>query len=277
MWSGLLYGDEIFDDIPCGPGGCSSMIGATIAVVAGQEVTGRNFDLDHFGTLAGHLVSQASSAGLNGWVYLRDSNGVELQSTPSGSDGSFGFDHLWPGSYYLVGRTFDGQYLGELFDGIPCPGASCPVTGGTPIAVGVAANVGGVVIALGPGPGITGHVTVGGAPTPGVGVDAWSSAGLHVANTATDGAGAFYLPRPAGGWYVSTDSAFGAIDQVNPAIPCPFGSAWSGHCDPTSGAAVTVVEGPPVGGIDFALALSPSIFRDGLESGHVGSWSVVLP
>lgn len=80
-----------------------------------------------------------------------------------------------------------------------------------------------------------------------------------------------------GTFFVSTDNGLGALDEVFDDVPCPFGPAHQGLCDPTTGDPVVVPTiGSLVTDIDFALSGAP-LFADGFETGDTSSWTMSTP
>lgn len=138
------YIGEAYDNIPCPNGACDlNAVGSVVAVSAGTP-TVLNFVLDAGSAISGHAYvgpgtsTPASAPGLTVWVY-------SLAGVQSGVASVFGgfysVEGLAAGSYraVLVGDNANSFLASQIWDGIPCFGASCvPPSSGTTIVVGAA-------------------------------------------------------------------------------------------------------------------------------------------
>ncbi len=281
------YMDELYDDLQCPGGGfsgCNPTTGTPVATVINTTTAGIDFELESFGALTGTVTDDATGDPVSGLrVELWDAAGAYLWSRTTNASGSYTFAGLAAGTYYATTDNFNG-YLDEMYDDLPCVNGApsgCDPDKGTPIVVVLGATTTGIDFALiATDTGLTGVVTdaVTGSPMPGVLIDIWSAAGAHLETTVTRPSGAYYAGLEPGVYFVSTDAGNGTrADEIYDNLSCP-GPAFGGHCDPTAGHPVSVVESGSVGqpgvtaDIDFALE-SSVIFADGFESGDVSAWS----
>lgn len=243
------FQDELFDDIPCHPF-CDVQAGTPVVVTAGSTTPGIDFALDRLGSIQGTLTDAVDGTAISFQpVLVFDSAGSFRDSAFTDSLGEYRVEALSPGSYFVRTSVFS-SWADELFDGIPCE-PSCTVTTGTPIAVALATETGGVDFSLDRLGNIAGEVTAAESGDP-------VSTLLEVHRE--DGSlafstfvfGAFELGSLApGDYFVSTDSSFTdptREDQLFDGFGC------DPACDVTAGTPVTVSSGVVTAGLDFALA-----------------------
>lgn len=140
---------EIYDDLPC-PSSCDVTAGTQLQVTIGASVSGIDFALERLGNLEGTVSDQQTSAPVHSLrLYLYDSQGSFRSYTYSGSDGTYEFEGLLPGTYFLsTGSQYsDKAYLDELYDDLACA-TGCTVTTGTPISVPLAGTTSGIDFSL---------------------------------------------------------------------------------------------------------------------------------
>lgn len=98
-------------------------------------------------TITGHLTDASTGAPLASQtgvvsysVALHDENGHQRQyDKRTGSDGSYAYTGLAPGTYYL--RTINsGGYIDELYPNIMCRAEDCDPVTGTPVTVSAGAT-----------------------------------------------------------------------------------------------------------------------------------------
>jgi uncharacterized surface anchored protein len=273
------YSSEIYDDIPC-PYGCDPTVGTPIAVALNQTISGIDFALLERGTISVTVADVAAGEPIASVrVQLWNDDGDNVGSRDTGTTGLAFFDNLQSGVYYVSTRDFDGDYLDELYDDVPClygAPSGCDPTKGAAIVV-VPETTREIDFALLYfDSGITGTVTdAAGAAIVGASVDVWDEAGNLVDSTETLVTGEYFLRLEPGSYQVSTDNGQGFVDEVYPDVPCLEGPS-ADACDPQQGVAVTVAASGPqmiVTGIDFTLEASAAwIFSDGFESGDLSAW-----
>ncbi|MEO8504032.1 MAG: carboxypeptidase-like regulatory domain-containing protein [Acidobacteriota bacterium] len=238
------YIGEVWNNIPCPHASCDlNTVGTPVDVQGGDPVL--DFALDDGSTISGHAYdgpgnsTPVSALGLTVWVY-------DLGSTVEGvasvfGDGSYSVRGLAAGSYraVLVSDDQNSFFASQIFDGMPCFGASCvPPTGGTAIVLGTTATAtadfhlaSGMRIEGGMVNGATGadvffgpHVFAGAAPTD-LGHNFVS--GGHYALTLP--------PGPAVRLGVLTAGEY--VDQMWHNHPC------AGTCPGTAGELISIVPG----------------------------------
>ncbi len=145
------YLDELYDDRPCIGGGfigCSPSDGEPVVVSASSNTTGVDFTLDRYGTIAGTVTDALTQLPIP-WmnVALYDQDGLYVTSTYTDDHGRYLAGGLFAGTYFALTYDFDG-FAPQLYDGLPCPGASCDPTTGTAIPVALNQAVEGVDFVL---------------------------------------------------------------------------------------------------------------------------------
>jgi hypothetical protein len=276
------YLDELYDDLPCSGGafyGCDPTAGTPIAVTWSTTTASIDFALVPRGSIAGRVIDSLTGEPASVYVVLWSASGQFVGYSYPDSLGAYSLRGLEPGTYYLTAEGF-GDYAGELYEDLPCPGGGfggCDPTTGTPLAVVNGQVTGPIDFKLDfVGSAIQGLVTAEetGAALAGVAIDLWSLAGQHLGTAVTGAAGAYRLFPWSGTYFVSTDAGLEVIDEVWENVACPAGSAFAGLCDPTTGTPVAV--GAVASRVDFALG-PDRIFADGFESGDLSAWSEVMP
>lgn len=266
---------QLYDGLPCPAGSCDPTAGTPVAVTAGAETGGIDFDLSRTGGITGVVTSAVRGLLPFARVVLFDAGGGFEDSTSADSQGRY-FIEAEAGTWFVLAHGLP-EHDAQLYDGIPCPGAACDPTTGTPVPVSAGATTSGIDFVLEPARGITGRVEDGaGNPLPGVAIDVWNTFGDLVGSTITGIGGRYLFDTEEGTFFVSTDNGLGAVDEIWDDVPCPLGPAFEGLCDPTTGDPVVVPSFDAlVPGIDFALSGVP-IFTDGFESGDASAWSAVV-
>jgi len=255
--------DEVFDDIGCTPSPCGIALGHTIEVDGGALAELVDFELAEGSTLAGVATGPFGNPLPDGSVVLFDDQGREVERTPI-DNGAWSFDGIADGSYFLVVLNGSGL-VDELFDNIPCPGASCDVTQGTSAQVAgdgsapivtagqaavpamapgaTRAGTFGISFALESGSRIRGRLV--GPSSQGL-ADAvvffFDSQGDPAGQATTDATGAFESDAafPAGSYFVATANGDergvggGLVNALFAGSPCPL------ECDVTFGQAIQV-------------------------------------
>ena len=208
------------------------------------------------GYISGTVRDEASGLPLaDVFVYVYNSNGVQIAEGMTNGAGVYTTDELAAGSYYARTSTWLSRdaYFDELYHEVACPFGQCTVTSGTPIHVTAGATTTGIDFSLTPGGRISGTVTdaATGLPLANVYVAVHTSTGSAVTSGRTDSSGVYtsYAQLPSGSFYARTSNNLGYSDEVYADISCP-----SGACSVTSGTPISVTAGTTTAGIDFALS-----------------------
>lgn len=128
------YQDELYDDLPCTGGQCEPTSGTPIAVAAGMNTTGIDFDLVLGGAITGTVTDVATGSPISGSVQVWSSSGEQV-GYDGIYDGDYSVSGLPTGDYFVGTDTESWQgYTDELYDNVFCP-AGCDPTSGTPVAV----------------------------------------------------------------------------------------------------------------------------------------------
>jgi hypothetical protein len=248
---------ELYDHVPCPGGACTVASGTPISVTAGTTRTGIDFALAGGEAVGGTVRDAATGLPLaRVWVYLYNSAGRSVTSAQTDLSGVYTTEHRLPSGTYFA-RT--GNYLGyidELYDDVPCPSYTCPVTSGTPISVTAGATTSGIDFGLMPMGRITGTVrdAATSLPLSGALVIIYRSDGSSLSSaayvyTASTGAWATDVSLLPGTYYARTSGTAGHLDELYDDIPCPYYT-----CPVTTGRSITVTAGATTTGVDFALA-----------------------
>lgn len=267
------YDAEVYDDVPCPNAACNPTIGTAVPVTVGAVTAGIDFGLSPSNVITG-IARGPNGAPLSGVdVTLYDAGGQSRGSTSSDGQGHYELP-AEPGTWYVLAHG-GYYYLSELYAGIHCSG-NCDVTTGTPVVLTEGVDTPNVDFDLIFAHGIMGRVLDHGHPLPGVAIDLWNAAGVHVASTLTAENGAYHFEPDGGTYFVSTDSGMGAVEELWNNVPCPLGPAYQGLCDPTTGTPIPLAsEDSLVTSIDFSLD-GVALFENGFEPGSHG-WSATWP
>ena len=275
----VFFRNELFDDIPCQPT-CDVTTGTPITVALGAGTSGIDLEIDLLGQVRGRVTDAASGHPVfNVSVKAYDASGAVVEDDSTDSDGNYWLFGLDPENHFLAvpPSFFHG---GQIHDGLPCaPG--CDPTVGLAVPTPLNTTVAGLDFALPLEQGLSGRVTAEatGVPLVGVAIDLWdTSTGNLIRSTTTGLDGRYSIAFSTASVHVSTANGFGLQDEIYPNVPCPAGPASIGACDPMTGSAVFVPNGPPaVMGIDFALERFELVFADGFEGGDTTAWTTTVP
>lgn len=128
------YSATVYPNVACSV--CDPRGSGAAVSVGAQSVSGINFTMQAAATIRGHV-----SLPDDGFAYLPRLHSAttlqEVSASYSETDGSYRYSGLLPGSYYVsVQPTLDFSFLGELYNGVPCPiDQPCELNRGTPITV----------------------------------------------------------------------------------------------------------------------------------------------
>ena len=245
----LGYLDELYDDLVCPGGSCSATGGKAITVTAPNTTTGIDFTLAAGGRISG-TARNGAGAPISATLHFYDSSGNWAGYANTDSSGAYVSAGLPSGSYRVTTSNWQG-YVDEAYDDLPCPGGSCNITAGTPVAVTASATTSGIDFVLAPGARIGGRVVdMSGAPLRNVAVRFYDAAGISWGSAYTDESG-FYQTSgmPSGTYYANTANWRGYLDVLYDGVPCPGGS-----CGRTGGTPITVTAPETKTGVDFTLA-----------------------
>jgi hypothetical protein len=248
------YVNKLYPNISCPD--CDPTTGTGVAVTIGQTTPNINIAVDRGATVEG-TVTTAGGEPISGAV-IRFFNAAGVSVARGNTDEAGGYITLAAlpqGIYYA--RTLNGLgFVDVLYDQTlvqsPPLGVclACDVSDGTPIALNGTEAKTGVNFALAAGGKISGTVTkaVGGAAVAGVKIRVFNSSFSFVAETFTNGVGAYTTPGlPAGNYFIRTANTAGLIDTLYPNVACV----------PCAGAVenlVTVTNSNVTPNINFALS-----------------------
>jgi len=266
----LSFVDELYNDVACPGGRCALTTGIGVSVTNGAVTSGIDFALATGGTITGTVTDADTKAPLAGTlVYAYDAAGTFEGYANANGSGMYTLTGLATGTHRVLAYGTVGNYVTELYNDIPCPGAKCAITTGTGVSVTTGTATSGIDFALATAVAgtITGTVTDASthAPLAGVSVRAYSASNTWLANTTSDAAGTYTLTGlPAGACYLRSSNTLNYVDELYAGVPCPFGA-----CTVTTGAGVTVVQGQTISGIDFDLAPGGRITGTVVEAGSL--------
>lgn len=141
------YIPVLFQGEACPMAQCPPASGDLVAVMQTAETPNIDFVLAPGGNLSGQIRDMGRDQPLGGaTAHAHRSDGAEVMSVMSASDGTWRIDDLPVGTWYV--RFSHPQFGGELFDSIPCPDNNCIVTTGTPITLTSGSDIAGINGAL---------------------------------------------------------------------------------------------------------------------------------
>jgi hypothetical protein len=180
-------------------------------------------------------------------VYVYDAAGHYVAYGQSSGSGAYVLSSGLPTGTYFARTVNWAGYLDELYDNLACPGGSCSVTSGTPIAVTAGTTRGGIDFSLARGGRIGGTVTNAATGTP-------------LANVKVD--------------FARTSNQAGYLDELYNDLSCT-----NGACTVTAGTPINVTAGATTAGISFGLAQGARIsgvVTDSATGAPLGNVRVVL-
>ncbi len=255
------FQDQLYSGINCTPF-CDPVNGAPINVSEGSDTTGIDFVLIESGSISGEVRLGASPvSGVTVEIY--GAIGNLLSTTTSGSDGSYQFNNLSPGSFYLRTRNTLG-HADVLYDGLPCVGTACRVRDGDAVAVGAGGVVSGIDLLLTAGASISGTVrdAVSTSALSGVRVQLLDDRGAVAAEQTTNASGNYsFGALAAGDYHLVTRGTPGYVDMSHGNVPCPSA------CNGLNGVVVTVSAGGSAGGTNFDLPQGESVSGNVMAGG----------
>ncbi len=205
-------------------------------------------------TVSGRVTQAGTSTGIeNVRIAMRNADASLTFWAGSDATGNYTFTDI-PAGTYFAGTEGAGQYLDELYNEIPCPGATCDYRTGAPIVVGDGATVVGINFTLTLGGRITGQITAVGGATIG---SSWVEV-FKADNTWSSGYTLGARPDyqtvglPPGQYYIRTRNNEQFVNEVYNDVTCM-------GCDPRMGTLVTVTAGADTSDINFQLSPGGSI------------------
>jgi hypothetical protein len=255
--SGYQHRGVLYDGVDCPngpPAGCSLALGTEVLVAAESVTAGVNFELQPLAAFNGSVVPVGSTNPISSYqvrVWDEAHNFVRSGwfSTPS-----WELLAIQPGEYYVSVSHVD--YLGELFDDLPCPAGDVPAcdptflaptvtatsgstTGGINFELELLGSIAGTVTRADTGELFYGHVEV------------FDGAGQVLRSVWAQGE--YSVGGLETGTYTVKASGSNSTPILFDNVPCPPG------CDPTTGTPVAVVRGSTTSGIDLVVPALGSI------------------
>ncbi len=239
------YVNQHFGGAPC-VANCGLTGGASFTVQAGQTTSGIDFALSVGGRISGTATDATTGMPLPAVsLVILDASAAQVSVGATDGRGHYLTGAGLPsGTYYA--RTWNREYVDQLYAGIPC--GQCPLTSGTPIPVTVGATTGGIDFAMQKAGSIAGTIRDGsGQPLERVAVIAVANFNYWYAST--DATGRYIISDlPEGSYVVKTNNTDGYVDEAWVDVPC--GTFCS---DVAAATPVPVTLGLTTSGIDFVL------------------------
>ncbi|HSE42695.1 MAG TPA: carboxypeptidase regulatory-like domain-containing protein, partial [Acidobacteriota bacterium] len=245
--------DELYDNVPCVRGVCSTSLATIVNVALGTVVNNIDFSLDVGGRIIGTVTDAASQLPISGvQVVMYNSSGTRITSASSNTAGEYtSFDGLPTGTYFVRTNNFK-HFIDELHQDIVCPAGFCAPTSGTPVSLVVGSQTH-VDFSLNPGAVISGKITDAGtgAPLFGLLVDIYDETGNLLTLESLDSTGNYssLIGLPKGSYFLKTRNQRSYVDELFDGIPCV-----ASQCNPLLGTPIFVEPGNDANNIDFALA-----------------------
>lgn len=247
------YIGQIYNNITCVGQPCNAAAGTPIVI--NTSTVNITFALTKGGTISGVVTDAGNSAPVASMDFnILNSSGNVVDLGLTDASGAYQSQTGLPTGNYFVRVSSNDTYLGQIYNGIPCP-ESCVATNGTPISVVNGLTTAGINFALQKGGQISGKVTdASNSPLANVEVDMYDANGTGIDFGVTDASGNYLTVQalPAGTYYARTINS-GFIDQLYNGINC------TGDCDVTTGSPITVTLGTTTGNINFSLQTGGSI------------------
>lgn len=244
------YVDELYQDLPC-VHSCDLNAGERVAVPAAGTLSGIDFALSAGARIEGTITDTAGQGLESVNVELFDAQGSFLHETLSSADGSYTFDKLPAGSFFIRARL--STYLDEIYDGVNCSNSpGCSVTDGTAVVLGTGQAATGIDVQLRLLGSISGTIVdQDDLPLVGVQVEFQRPNGTWVARTISDSQGRYHQRGLAPGEFLVEAREPGFLSQYYDAIECGFFGLET--CSPSSATQVPVQLSVETTEIDFQL------------------------
>ncbi len=244
--SSFEYVSELYDEIPCSAN-CDPTTGTPIPVSLNTVAEGVDFTLDERGAIAGRVTHAVTGQPLESiFINVFDANGYPVAVDSTDGAGEYLIRVPDSGNHFAFIRDF--EYVGELYNELPCPDGCDPLTG-TPIPVSPNAVTGGIDFTLDEKGQISGRIThaITGQPLTDASVDIFDANGSSVAGSFVDSAGEYLVRGLEPGTYFAIAAGFEFVEELYQELPCGVG------CSATDGTPIAVSLNAVAGGIDFTL------------------------
>ncbi|TVQ40045.1 MAG: DUF1416 domain-containing protein, partial [Wenzhouxiangella sp.] len=243
--NGLGLVDRAFDGVDCA--GCNVTTTTPIALDRGQALGGIDLQLATGAELGGIVRAQSNGNPIAGVaVDVFNASGALAGTGQTDSNGQWSVDGLAAGDYFVLTRSSVG-FIDQRFDGDPCE-PSCQPTGGAAIELtpGSSATVNFDLVRAGRARGAVRDLDAN--PLPGIGVQAFDSAGSLIREAITGSDGGYDIGGlPVGDVFLRTNARASFTDQVYAGNDCvPL-------CDLFNGTPLTITAGIEIDDIDFSL------------------------
>ena len=238
---------------------CQVRRGTPIDLASGSSFSSANLALSAPGSISGQITNANGSAALSGVaVELLDARGIRVASVSSSASGSYSFNALGAGNYYLVTRGSAG-FVDIAYPNNVCP-AACNGLNGNEIAVALGANVNNINMSLSSGASISGVLRdASNLPIPGMAIQVYNAAGIAVAQVASNLSGSYSVNNLANGQYFVRTQSLGEAGSSGFVNKVYNNRACGAYCDVRNGDAVSIASGNSVSGIDFSLSAGGTI------------------
>lgn len=246
-WDAGEYLGEFYDNVPCNDNNCPPTAGNTVPVQQGTTTAGIDFRLTKLGSITGYVRDAVTGAGLQSPVMLyRSGNYWNREWTDS--SGHFELRYLTAGTYFVTADA--DNYVGELYDGIPCD-PDCDWSTGTPIPVALGTETM-VDFNLDRGGSISGTLTdaLTGQVIPNATVEFYDSNFNLVSSTVTDETGRYTSYGFQTGLYYGRTWTSTHRNEIYPDVPC---RRTISYCDTDQATPIAVTMNADTAGINFAL------------------------
>jgi hypothetical protein len=274
--SSSIYLSEVYADLPCHPD-CDPSAGKPVLIELEKDTPTIDFSLQRLGRITGYVYDLGSGQALNdGQVFLQSLNQTQTFSDSLSFNGTYVFDDVPPGDYYLLTDISDEAFIDEAYSGgaAHCPLFSCdPSVTLEPITIESGAFLSGFNFHLEQYASISGSLVEEstGLPLTDAMVDLYTDDGTLWATTSVDFDGNFGFDREdhvAPGTFLvhARPMNLRYEDMLYEDISCGF------VCDILMGTPILTSSGQDVTGIDFSFE-DHSIFVDDFEDGTFSAWS----
>jgi len=257
------FQDALFNGQNCEPF-CNPVSGTPIMVNGTATTANRDFALLQSVSIGG-VVSDSGPAS-NVAVELYGQIGNLLSQVVSANDGSYRFNGLAPGRFYVrtrnaFGRTDDlywqaGNPQNTQLSKPDCVGEACRVRAGTPIDALDGSNFNTANLALS-APGMINGLINNAADASvisGVSVELLDARGARVGLSSSSASGSYrFSALAAGTYYLVSRGTSGFVDKAYPNAPC------AESCNGLAGSPISVGLGVTVNGINLSLARGGAI------------------
>lgn len=174
------------------------------------------------------------------------------------SNGTYTINNVADGTYYVRtrnARALGENYVDEVYNNVQCEPNNCPFDKATPIKVTNGAAVTAINFTLAKGGKITGRISDGMSPLPGITQPfLYNSSGDFIAAGGADQGDYTFTGLPTGTYYIGTVNNAGYVAQFYNNVTCP-----GRNCLPIESTPIMVTEEQTTENINFVLALGGRI------------------